>query len=156
MSVIYRRMLADLEIVRYELAVSHSLSCPRESYRRRAPHILVALLVNEGLELLIRHLALVDEDMVVHRTSCALDGAVRTQVEIILEGRGDARLDESSRKAVAVLVSLPASVLRKESIVVPLPSGQRSCGKGKSDTENIPFRPRARQMGCRASGSRSA
>jgi hypothetical protein len=88
--------------------------------RRATPNILVALLVDESLELLISHFGLVDEHVVVHRTSCALDGAVRTQVEVVLEWRSDASLDERSREAVAVLISLPAPVLREEAVMMAL------------------------------------
>lgn len=80
-----------------------------------APHILVALLVDKCVELLIGELSVVDEDMIMHGTSCALDGAVRTQVEIVLERCGDAGLDERSGEAIAILVTL--AILGKESVI---------------------------------------
>jgi hypothetical protein len=50
--------------------------------------ILVHLLVQDGLQLVIAHVGLVEDHMVVRRTRSTLDGGVRTEVEVVLVGVG--------------------------------------------------------------------
>jgi len=48
--------------------------------------VLVDLLVQDGLELVVAHLGLVEDDVVVGRARSTLDGSVRAQVEVVLVG----------------------------------------------------------------------
>jgi hypothetical protein len=53
--------------------------------------ILVDLLVQDGLQLVVAHVGLVEDDMIVSRTRSTLDRGVRAEVEVVLVGVGLAR-----------------------------------------------------------------
>ena len=65
-------------------------------HRRRSTDVLIAVLVDQSLQLLLSHHSFVEQHMVVHRTSCALNRSVGAQIEVVLEGMSDAGLDKSA------------------------------------------------------------
>lgn len=81
--------------------------------------VLVGVLVNQSLDLLVGPQGLVQENVVVDRTSGTLDGSVGAQVEVVLIRLGDAGLDKSARQSVVVLV---AAALGEEAHMVALGS----------------------------------
>lgn len=82
----------------------------------RSTLVLVRLLVQDGVELVVRDVGLVEDHVVVGWTSGTLDGGVGAQVEVILVRVSDTLLDERSRKRVAVAVAF----LGEEADVVAL------------------------------------
>lgn len=77
------------------------------------------MLVDERVDLVLRPLRLVEEDVVVNRTSSTLDSGVSAEVEVVLKGLCDASLNECARKRVGVLVT---TALREEANVMTLGS----------------------------------
>ena len=65
-------------------------------HRRRSTDILVAVLIDQRLQFLLSHLGLVEQHMVVHWTSRALDGSVGAQKEVVLKRMSDAGLNEGT------------------------------------------------------------
>jgi hypothetical protein len=53
--------------------------------------ILVDLLIQNGLQLLVAHVGLVEDDVVVGGACSALESSVGTEVEVVLVGVGLAR-----------------------------------------------------------------
>jgi hypothetical protein len=53
--------------------------------------ILVDLLIQNGLQLLVAHVGLVEDDVVVGGARSALESSVGTEVEVVLVGVGLAR-----------------------------------------------------------------
>lgn len=51
-------------------------------------HVLIAHVVNDPLEIIDRDLCLIKDHMVVDRASCALNGRVRAEIEVILKSSG--------------------------------------------------------------------
>ena len=86
--------------------------------RRRGTCVGIALLIDECLKLLIRHLRFVDEDVVMHRTRSALDRSVRVEIEVVLERVGNSSLNESAWQWV--LIPVTPSLLWEEADVVTL------------------------------------
>jgi hypothetical protein len=64
--------------------------------RGRASRVLVALLVNKSLQVFVRHLGLIEQDVVVHRARCSLKSLVCAEIEIVLERTRHTGLDECS------------------------------------------------------------
>lgn len=69
-------------------------------------------------------LTLVEDALIVDGASCTLDGDVRAQVEVELEGVGAASFNQGTRKGVAVAVALAG--FGEESNVVALASNHNS------------------------------
>lgn len=56
--------------------------------RGRRTGVLIHLLVQNGLQLVIAHVGLIEDDMVVSGTRSTLDGSVRAEVKVVLMGMG--------------------------------------------------------------------
>lgn len=84
-------------------------------------HVLVRVLIYHLLEVVGVELGLVKKDMIVDRTSSALNGRVRAKVEVVLKWMSDITLNQSTRVRVVVLVSGSAiTLLGEEADVVAL------------------------------------
>lgn len=95
-------------------------------------HVLVGELVDHLLELIDRDLGLIQEHMIVDRTSSTLDGRVSIEIEVILKWMSDIMLNESTRKRISIAItSLDIVVLREEANVVTL--GANSNGPDSVD-----------------------
>lgn len=81
--------------------------------------VLVAMLVDEHVNVVLADARLVQEDVVVDRASCTLEGGVGAHIEVVLEWVGDSGLDQGTWQRVAVSVSASV-VLGEEAHVVAL------------------------------------
>ncbi len=119
------------------ISIGEGLASLTDRDRSRRPHVLVTVLVDEILELIGRHLGLVEEDMVMRWACRPLDGRMRVQVKVILERVGDISLHQGSRMWVHVLVSSRASLLGEESNVMAL----RAHGHRELDLSHLVSKP---------------
>lgn len=92
-----------------------------ERYGGGGAHVLVAVIVDQALELVDIALSLVHDDLIVDGTSSTLNGGMGAQIEVVLEWMSDISLNKSTREWVVVLISSNRiTLLGEETDVVAL------------------------------------
>lgn len=82
--------------------------------------ILIAVLIEHSLELVDIDAHLIHDDRVVGRPSSALNGSMRAEVDIVIEGVSDISIDNDTWHRVTVLVSGRASRREKANMMTLL------------------------------------
>ena len=92
-----------------------------EGDRGGGSHVLVGELVDHLLELIDWNLSLILENMIMNRTSSALDCRMSVEIEVILEGMSNIMLNQGSWNGVVVAIRCHSiAFLREEADMVTL------------------------------------
>lgn len=83
------------------------------------------MLVQHCLKPIPRHIGLIHQHVIVSRSSCSLDGDMRSQVDIVLEGMRDITIHDCTRHRVHILIGSKAR-WREETNMVTLLTNNNS------------------------------